>query len=665
MIYFEGTDNKLWRANPDGSAGINLGGYKTKSTPIAFGNFVYFQGTDDKLWRINLDGSQGINLGGYKTSSAPFISAGNVYFQGTDNKLWKINLDGTGGVNVGGYKTKSTPFAYGQYIYFQGTDNKLWRILSDGSGGVNLGLYQSNSAPFVTESYVYFQGTDDKLWRIHLDGTNGVNLAGYKTSSTPYVTPQHIYFRGTDDKLWQINLDGSGGVNLGGYKTKSSPTVDTSSNFVYFQGTDNALWRIHLDGSNGLHAGGFNTASTPFVVQPSNQPQSGAATPRYTVLTVIYAPPGTNGGKSSSSVDYSNASLTGTTTSISSSFKAGLDISASAGNDGKTAGSASGGADFSYSVTSGNTSAIEIKKTATFDIATTGPGADGINHDEDLIYLWLNPQLTISIDPWNNLNWELGYSGSQMVVQYVHVGWLKNPASMPAGLHQQLTAAGLTTSDYAAILATDPFASGSATIDPNRFVPTTFTFPYNPPLNAADPVPSQKLALTNTVTYTASNSSQVQYGVSLTGGIVAAVGTVLKAVGQLQWTNSSSAGTTNQSSQSATVSIGGPAFGYSGPPDVQVYWDTVYNSFMFAFATAAPTVSGTFTDSAGHPVAHQEVSLTAGAHTFTTVTDAKGQYRFYGPPPGAWKVTALNPVTVIKNPVHGVLTGQPVLTTTR
>ena len=35
MIYFEGTDNKLWRANPDGSAGINLGGYKTKSTPIA------------------------------------------------------------------------------------------------------------------------------------------------------------------------------------------------------------------------------------------------------------------------------------------------------------------------------------------------------------------------------------------------------------------------------------------------------------------------------------------------------------------------------------------------------------------------------------------------------------------------------------------------------
>ena len=69
MLYFQGTDNKLWRTNPDGSAGVNLGGYQTKSTPIAFGNYIYFQGTDDKLWRINLDGTGGVDLGGYKTSS--------------------------------------------------------------------------------------------------------------------------------------------------------------------------------------------------------------------------------------------------------------------------------------------------------------------------------------------------------------------------------------------------------------------------------------------------------------------------------------------------------------------------------------------------------------------------------------------------------------------
>ena len=63
MIYFQGTDNKLWRANPDGSGGVNLGGYKTQSTPIAFGNFIYFQGTDNTLWRINLDGTLASGLG--------------------------------------------------------------------------------------------------------------------------------------------------------------------------------------------------------------------------------------------------------------------------------------------------------------------------------------------------------------------------------------------------------------------------------------------------------------------------------------------------------------------------------------------------------------------------------------------------------------------------
>lgn len=655
MIYFQGTDNKLWRANPDGSAGINLGDYQTKSTPIVFGDYVYFQGTDDKLWKINLDGSGGVNLGGYEISSTPFLTAGYVYFQGTDNKLWKVNLSGTDGVNLGGYQCKSTPFVSGQYVYFQGTDNKLWRIDSDGTGGINLGLYQTNATPFVTQRYVYFQGTDDKLWQIHLDGTGGVNLAGYKTSSSPFVTAQHVYFRGTDDKLWQINLDGSAGINLGRYQTKSSPTVDTSSNFVYFQGTDNALWRIDLDGSNGVHVGGFDTSSTPFVVQPSNQPQSGTAIARYMVLTVIYSPPGTNGGKSSSSVDYGNGSLTGSTTSISSSFKDGLDISASVGG-GKSDGSASGSLDFGFSKTTTDSSSIDIKKSETFDISTSGPAADGINHDEDLIYLWLNPQLTVTIDPWNNLNWELGIQGPQMVIQYLHVGWLKNPSTMPAGLQQQLSAAGLTADDYAVILTADPFASGSGAIDPNRFVPTTFTFPYNPPLNSGDPVPLQKLALQNTLTYTTSHSVQTQFGVSLTGS-VPVLGSVLKAVGQLQWTNTSSSGSTNQTTQTATVVVGGPAFGYSDGADVQVYWDTIYNSFMFAFLAVPPSLSGTFTDALGAPVPHQEVEVTAGPHVFHTITDAKGQYRFYGTPSGPGKVTAVASEMFPPKGIRGLLPG--------
>jgi hypothetical protein len=633
MIYFRGTDDKLWQANLDGSAGVNLGGYKTKSTPVVFGDFIYFQGTDDKLWKVKLDGTGGVNLAGYKTSSSPFLTTEKIYFQGTDNKLWAINLDGSNGTNLGGYQTKSSPFVAGQYVYFQGTDNKLWRLHISGTGGINLGLYQTKSSPFVTSSHVYFQGTDDKLWRLNLDGTAGVNLGGYKTSSTPCVTAQHVYFEGTDNKLWQINLDGTAGVNLGGYKSKSSPVVDTDLNFIFFQGTDNALWRINLDGKSGNHIGGFNTASMPFVVQASNQPQSGSAIARYAVLSVIYAPPGTNGGKSSSSVDYGGASVTGTTTSIGGSFKAGLDISA-------TVGKVLTG-DFSLSNTSGDNSSLDIKKTASLDITTVGPATDGINHDEDVIYLWLKPQVNVTVDPGNNLNWQLGVSGPTMIVQYVHVGWLKKPATMPPGLQQQFAAAGITSADYANILATNPFASGATAIDANRFLPTTFSFPYNPPLTATDPVPALKYVQTNSVTNTASHSSQTQYGVGLS-----AAGTIfsvaLKAAGQLQWTNTSSSGTTNGTSQSATVVVGGPAFGYTGPTDVLVYWDTIYNSYMFAFVSEAPSASGIIQDKAGKPVAHQAVTLAAGTRTFNTFTDTKGQYRFYRTPAGPAKVSAVN-----------------------
>jgi hypothetical protein len=33
----------------------------------------------------------------------------------------------------------------------------------------------------------------------------------------------------------------------------------------------------------------------------------------------------------------------------------------------------------------------------------------------------------------------------------------------------------------------------------------------------------------------------------------------------------------------ASVAVGGPAYGYTGPTNVLVYWDTIYSSFMFAF----------------------------------------------------------------------------------
>jgi hypothetical protein len=56
-----------------------------------------------------------------------------------------------------------------------------------------------------------------------------------------------------------------------------------------------------------------------------------------------------------------------------------------------------------------------------------------------------------------------------------------------------------------------------------------------------------------------------------------------------------------QSSQSATVTIGGPSFGYPGPTDILVYWDTVYRTFMFAFSTEPASAMGSIIDQLGKP----------------------------------------------------------------
>jgi hypothetical protein len=207
-----------------------------------------------------------------------------------------------------------------------------------------------------------------------------------------------------------------------------------------------------------------------------------------------------------------------------------------------------------------------------------------------------------------------------------------------------LDAAGLTSSDYATILGTNPFASGAA-MDPIRFLPIPQSFPYSPPFAASDPVPVQKYSLTNAVTYTTSVKTEVAYKVTL-GGCVAiplpdSLKLTLKESVSLDFTSTASSSSTTSSTQSAAVAIGGPAFGYSGPADVLVYWDTVYNSFMFAFPTAAPSLSGVATDKEGKPLANAEVTLALGKQTFRTFSDAKGGYRFYGTPSGQGKISVL------------------------
>ena len=217
---------------------------------------------------------------------------------------------------------------------------------------------------------------------------------------------------------------------------------------------------------------------------------------------------------------------------------------------------------------------------------------------------------------------------------------------------QALAAAGLTTADYDQILACDPFYAGAATGDPNRvvplppgrFVPTTLSIPYEPPLDAGDEVPTTTYMLTNATTTTDTQQTQTDQAVSVTvsAGFKLIWNNTVKVTGSMDWTNGTTSTQTTGSTQQASFTIGGPAFGYTGPTDVLVYWDTVYSSFMFSFATVSPSASGTVTDSAGNPVPNQAMTLTVGGITLSTFTNSHGQYNFYGAAPGQGTIAVEN-----------------------
>jgi Domain of unknown function (DUF5050)/Papain-like cysteine protease AvrRpt2 len=161
--------NGIWTTTycTQASGPINIGGNTTASTPfVASDGWVYFQGTDNKLWKVKNDGTGQEQIGGNTTASAPFVTRdGWVWFRGTDDKLWKVFNDGTQQSQPGNNTTSSSPRVLGCKVYFQGTDNKLWCMTTDGSAQVNVGGNTTASTPWGESNSIYFRGTDQTLWR--------------------------------------------------------------------------------------------------------------------------------------------------------------------------------------------------------------------------------------------------------------------------------------------------------------------------------------------------------------------------------------------------------------------------------------------------------------------------------------------------------------------
>lgn len=359
--------------------------------------------------------------------------------------------------------------------------------------------------------------------------------------------------------------------------------------------------------------------------------------PKYLILAIVYAPPGCTSSAASkcaqSKVTYGSSSSIGTKLSASTSFKSGEDISVGVGG-GNTGGDVTLGGGFSLTTTDSTTETI----TKTQGSEISAPSIqDGVDHDLDTFFLLVNPVVNVA-QQGNSVSWNLGFSGPFGVLQTISVSELKNPSTMPASVAQTFAKLGFTSSDFQTILSQDPFAAGGS-VDPNRYVPTTLSFPYEPP-SAADCANGQcacfalQQSISNQLANEVSQTLAVTYSVSLSSGISIPGLVSLKNTNSFSWTDQASIANTTSNSQTASAQIQCPSPNYTGLTAMAAYWDALYGTFAFVpfDPSAVPAIQrGILTNSAGQPVRGEALTLVAGGLTYRTVSGKNGTYQFLAP----------------------------------
>ena len=377
--------------------------------------------------------------------------------------------------------------------------------------------------------------------------------------------------------------------------------------------------------------------------EPTGPIVTGTVRPKYYILSVIFAPPGTKGGNISSSVRYGSGSTTGTTVSSGSSFKHShaVSVSAQVGILTKIGLEAS----YEFAKNKSKSESLDIKKSAASEINMPGPSIDGIDHDRDQIWLWLNPTISLTLTP-KSASWTLD-SKREAFVTFVFAGHLKDPSRMPPGVAQTLRTHGITAEDFPEILKADPFVGRRRPlvedviqplpieIDAQRFKPLPTTFPYEPPFAQGDKATTLTFTITNSTTSSSTSSIEKAHtvGVTISGesGFLSLFKVSVKNANKWTWTNSSTNSNLADAKESAAVTVGGPAFGYTGPTNMRVYYDVLYKTFLFVPIEQGvePVLQGALKSSSGKVVAGKEVVVVANGKKFRTFTNAKGEYRIF------------------------------------
>lgn len=152
--------------------------------------------------------------------------------------------------------------------------------------------------------------------------------------------------------------------------------------------TPSSYVTVNFTGDGGGSA--YATAITQSVIDPA-----------YKVVSILYATPG-----NFSSDQFTNTTTTGSTTTIAQSFTQGTSVSFDLG----FLGLAQSGLSFGASTTTGSSNAFQetIANASMISNASNSSGPNTVSHSQDLILIWLNPEVSLIQTGSTNVSYSLG-----------------------------------------------------------------------------------------------------------------------------------------------------------------------------------------------------------------------------------------------------------------
>jgi hypothetical protein len=400
-------------------------------------------------------------------------------------------------------------------------------------------------------------------------------------------------FSSSPGQAWLNSIAVTGGNTLTGAK----------ATFGYAGGVATWTW-------NGAPANAnLNIFGTEPVTIALGGGAKGAILPKYQVVGLTYAPPGAK-----SSATYASGFQSGTSTTNTSSFKAGVTISDQITGGVNLFGILNSGYTNTYTAgweqMTSSTNTITVMEQYATGLVVPGPASStlGVDHDYDTVYVWLNPAVNLVIYPNGGGVTFLGYSWDArdtitgMDVIPLTVGQLRGTQHItdPAELTRlkrtwDPNLGALTSADFLAIAASDPFYATPG-FNPNTDTSHRYELP-----NGSDlifnyvPVPvggqptGQTYTSSYTTTSTAGKSASTTYtvGYAIEGDasvtFVGALAGKVKVAATYTYVNGWSSNINSGTSQTANFTIYPPLASddYLGPTAIQVWKDNVYGTFMF------------------------------------------------------------------------------------